>query len=142
MPIGACCATDESGTGIYSGDSWVYLWRPCVTCAAGLASVTEILDNDLSENARRDRANTEAGTCKTPHVKEARGQGLLVGCEYDIPIAVEVKHGCAGQKSTVHSDRRQCQPYDPAAYRHKETDVDELIRLIMRASIDDAAAKY
>ncbi len=31
---------------------------------------------------------------KLPHVKEARGRGLLVGCEYDIPIALEVKHGC------------------------------------------------
>ena len=30
-----------------------------------------------------------------PHVKEVRGQGLLVGCEFDDTISgVDVKHGC------------------------------------------------
>lgn len=29
-----------------------------------------------------------------PHVQEVRGQGLLIGVEFDLPIAVEVKHHC------------------------------------------------
>ena len=59
---------------------------------------------------------------KLPHVKEARGRGLLVGCEYDIPIAVEVKTRMPGQNGTDHSHRRQRKPYDSTTYRNEETD--------------------
>lgn len=47
----------------------------CVTCAAGLASVTEILDNNLSENAKEMGEYMKQELAKLPHVKEARGRG-------------------------------------------------------------------
>ena len=69
--------------------------------------VSEILDNDLSGNAKEMGEYMKEQLAKLPHVKEARGRGLLVGCEYDMPIALEVKHGCLDAHGTDHSDRRQ-----------------------------------
>lgn len=37
-----------------------------------------------------------------PHVKEVRGQGLLVGVEFDDTISgVDVKHGCLDRKLLI-----------------------------------------
>lgn len=37
-----------------------------------------------------------------PHVKEVRGQGLLVGVEFDETInSVDVKHGCFDRKLLI-----------------------------------------
>ena len=37
-----------------------------------------------------------------PHVKEVRGQGLLVGAEFDETIkAVDIKHGCFDRKLII-----------------------------------------
>ena len=94
MPLAACCATEKVAKEFTAGTHGSTYGGHCVTCAAGLASVTEILDNNLSENAKEMGEYMKQELAKLPHVKEARGRGLLVGCEYDIPIAVEVKHGC------------------------------------------------
>ena len=93
MPLAACCATEKVAKAFTAGTHGSTYGGHCVTCAAGLASVTEILDNNLSENAKEMGEYMKQELAKLPHVKEARGRGLLVGCEYDIPIAVEVKHG-------------------------------------------------
>ena len=112
----------------------------CVTCAAGLASVTEILDNNLSENAKEMGEYMKQELAKLPHVKEARGRGLLVGCEYDIPIAVEVKHGCLDRMALITAIGDSVNRMIPPLIVTKKQ-IDELM-LIMRASIEDAAAKY
>ena len=37
-----------------------------------------------------------------PHVKEVRGQGLLIGVEFDDSISgVDVKHGCIDRKLLI-----------------------------------------
>lgn len=37
-----------------------------------------------------------------PHVKEVRGQGLLVGVEFDDTVSgVDVKHGCLDRKLLI-----------------------------------------
>ena len=74
------------------------------------------------------------------HVKEARGRGLLVGCEYDIPIAVEVKHGCLNRMALITAIGDSVNRMIPPLIVTKKQ-IDELM-LIMRASIEDAAAKY
>lgn len=107
---------------------------------AGLASVTEILDNNLSENAKEMGEYMKQELAKLPHVKEARGRGLLVGCEYDIPIAVEVKHGCLDRMALITAIGDSVNRMIPPLIVTKKQ-IDELM-LIMRASIEDAAAKY
>ena len=62
---------------------------------AALAEVGELLDRDLAGNAAKMGAYFMEKLAKIPHVKEVRGQGLLVGVEFDDTISgVDVKHGC------------------------------------------------
>ena len=111
-----------------------------LVCAAALASVTEILDKDLSGNARRVGRYLRQELAKLPHVKEVRGKGLLVGCEYDLPIAVEVKHEALERKVLFKAIGDQVNRMIPPLIASKK-DVDQLTR-VMRESIDEAAAKY
>ena len=73
MPIGACCATNEVARAFTPGTHGSTYAGHAVACAAALASVTEILDKDLSGNARRVgrylRQNLQNSSCK-----EARGK--------------------------------------------------------------------
>ena len=139
MPLAACCATEKVAKEFTAGTHGSTYGGHCVTCAAGLASVTEILDNNLSENAKEMGEYMKQELAKLPHVKEARGRGLLVGCEYDIPIAVEVKHGCLDRMALIAIGDSVNRMIPPLIVTKKQ--IDELM-LIMRASIEDAAAKY
>ena len=65
---------------------------------------------------------------------------LLGGCEYDIPIAVEVKHGCLNRMALITAIGDSVNRMIPPLIVTKKQ-IDELM-LIMRASIEDAAAKY
>lgn len=99
MPIGAVCATDEAASAFTPGSHGSTFGGHPVCCAAALASIDEILERDLPGNAREvgnyfiDRLGREV-----PHIKEARGQGLFVGVEFDGSVsATEVKHECLGR---------------------------------------------
>lgn len=140
MPLAACCATEKVAKAFTAGTHGSTYGGHCVTCAAGLASVTEILDNNLSENAKEMGEYMKQELAKLPHVKEARGRGLLVGCEYDIPIAVEVKHGCLDRMALITAIGDSVNRMIPPLIVTKKQ-IDELM-LSMRASIEDAAAKY
>ena len=76
---------------------------------------------------------------KLPHVVEARGRGLLVGCEYDIPISVEVKHGCLDRMALITAIGDRVNRMIPPLTVTKQQ-IDQLMR-IMREAIEEAAAK-
>ena len=140
MPLAACCASEKVATAFTRGTHGSTYGGHCVACAAGLASVTEILDNNLCENARVMGEYMKQELAKLPHVVEARGRGLLVGCEYDIPISVEVKHGCLDRMALITAIGNKVNRMIPPLIVTKKQ-IDELM-LIMRAAIEEAAAKY
>ena len=140
MPIGACCASEEVAAVFTSGTHGSTYGGHPLACAASLASISEILDRDLSGNAKVMGEYMKEKLAELPHVKEARGRGLLVGCEYDIPIAVEVKHGCLDRMALITAIGDSVNRMIPPLIVTKKQ-IDELM-LIMRASIEDAAAKY
>ncbi len=73
-----------------------------VSCAAALAEVNELLDRNLADNAEKMGEYMKKKLSTLPHVKEVRGQGLLIGCEFDDTISgVEVKHGCFDRKLLI-----------------------------------------
>ena len=95
MPIGAICATEEVAAAFTPGSHGTTFGGHPVCCAAALAEVNEILDKDLAGNAREVGAYFIEKLGKLPHVKEARGQGLFVGVEFDGTLnSVDVKHEC------------------------------------------------
>ena len=140
MPLAACCASAKVAKAFTAGTHGSTYGGHCVACAAGLAAVTEILDNNLSENAKVMGDYMKAELAKLPHVVEARGRGLLVGCEYDIPIAVDVKHGCLDRMALITAIGNKVNRMIPPLVVTKKQ-IDELIG-IMRESIEEAAAEY
>lgn len=95
MPIGAICATEEVASAFTPGSHGSTFGGNPVSCAAALAEVEELLDRDLAGNAAKMGAYFMEQLRTLPHVKDVRGQGLLVGVEFDDTISgVEVKHAC------------------------------------------------
>ena len=95
MPIGAICATAEVAKAFTPGSHGTTFGGHPVCCAAALAEVNELLDRDLARNAAKMGAYFMEQLKTLPHVKEVRGQGLLVGVEFDDTISgVDVKHEC------------------------------------------------
>ena len=95
MPIGAICATAEVAKAFTPGSHGTTFGGHPVCCAAALAEVNELLDRDFAGNAAKIGAYFMEQLKTLPHVKEVRGQGLLVGVEFDDTISgVDVKHEC------------------------------------------------
>lgn len=102
MPIGAICATAEVAVAFTPGSHGSTFGGSPVSCAASLAEIDELLSRDLAGNAKEMGAYFMEELKKLPHVKEVRGQGLLVGVEFDDTVnAVEIKHGCFDRKLLV-----------------------------------------
>ena len=102
MPIGAICATAEVAAAFTPGSHGSTFGGSPVSCAASLAEIDELLDRDLAGNAKEMGAYFMEELKKLPHVKEVRGQGLLVGVEFDDTVnAVDIKHGCFDRKLLV-----------------------------------------
>ena len=102
MPIGAICATAEVAKAFTAGSHGTTFGGHPVCCAPALAEVNELLDRDLAGNAKKMGAYFMEKLKGLPHVKEVRGQGLLVGVEFDETInSVDVKHGCFDRKLLI-----------------------------------------
>ena len=140
MPIGACCATEKVAKAFTAGTHGSTYGGHALACAAAYASVSEILDKDLSRNADEMGKYMRKQLAKLPHVKEVRGRGLLVGCEYDIPIAVEVKHGCLERMALITAIGDSINRMIPPLIVTRKQ-IDKLME-IMHAAIEDAAEKY
>ena len=95
MPIGAICATAEVAGAFSPGSHGSTFGGHPVSCAAALAQVEELLSRDLAGNAERMGGYLMERLATLPHVREVRGQGLMIGIEFDDAIdAVELKHEC------------------------------------------------
>ena len=102
MPIGAICATEEVSTAFSAGSHGTTFGGDPVSCAAALAEVNELLDRDLAGNAAKMGEYFMNKLKELPHVKDVRGQGLLVGVEFDDTInGVDVKHECLHRRLLV-----------------------------------------
>lgn len=139
MPIGACCARKEVAAALGAGTHGSTYGGHPVACAAALTSVSEILDNHLSENAKEVGAYFVEKLAKLPHVVEARGRGLLVGCEYDIPIAMDVKWNTFKRHALITAIGDNINRMIPPLTATKE-DVDQVVE-IMKAAIEEAVKK-
>lgn len=102
MPIGAICATSEVAAAFTPGSHGTTFGGHPVSCAAALAEIDELLSRDLAGNAEKVGAYFMEKLKSLPHVKEVRGQGLLVGVEFDDTISgVDVKHGCLDRRLLI-----------------------------------------
>ncbi len=102
MPIGAICATNEAAKAFSAGAHGTTYGGNPVCCAASYAQISEILDKDLSSNAKTMGEYFMKELSNIPCIKEVRGRGLLVGVEFDGSVnANDVKHGCLDRKLLI-----------------------------------------
>lgn len=101
MPIAAICATEEAAKGLNPGSHGSTYGGNPVCCAASYAAIREILDRKLPEQAKTIGSYFMDRLKELPGVKEVRGRGLLVGVEFEQPIALDVKHGCFDHKLLI-----------------------------------------
>ena len=140
MPIAACCASEKVAKAFSSGTHGSTYGGHPVACAAALASISEILDRHLSENAEQVGNYLIRKLSKLPHVREARGKGLLVGCEYELPIAMDVKWGCMKRHALITAIGTDINRMIPPLIADRK-DVDRLVD-IMQEAVEEAAANY
>lgn len=101
MPIGAICATSEVATAFTKGSHGTTYGGHPVSCAASLAQIEELLERNLADNAKEMGEYFMGLLKKLPDVKEVRGQGLLVGVEFEHLNGLDIKHGCIDNKLLI-----------------------------------------
>lgn len=95
LPIGAICATAEVAKAFTPGSHGCTFSGNPVVCAAAMAQIDELLDNNLSENAKEMGQYFMDKLQTLPMVKEVRGKGLLLGVEFEETLSsADIKHGC------------------------------------------------
>jgi acetylornithine/N-succinyldiaminopimelate aminotransferase len=130
MPIGAICATDDVAKAFTPGSHGTTYGGHPVACAASLAQITELLDRDLAGNARAMGDYFMEQLKTLPKVKEVRGQGLLVGVEFEEGISsVDVKHNCFHKKLLITAIGSSVIRMVPPLILTKE-DVDKAVAII------------
>lgn len=101
LPIGAVCANQRASQAFTPGCHGTTFGGNPVCCAAAIAEIKEIMEQDLPANAAK-MGEYFMGLCKSlPGAREVRGKGLLMGVEYEQPIAMEVKHQCFDRKMLI-----------------------------------------
>ena len=133
MPIGAICATAEVAKAFTPGSHGTTFGGHPVCCAAALAEVNELLERDLAGNAAKIGAYFMEQLKTLPHVKEVRGQGLLVGVEFDDTISgVDVKHECLHRHLLITAIGAHIVRMIPPLIINKE-DCDKAVAIIREA---------
>jgi len=89
VPIGCCLAIDEVANLFAPGKHGTTFGGNPLSCAAGIATLQTIESLKLWENAKKQGEVLLKGLKDKlhnhPHVKEIRGQGLMIGIELDKP---------------------------------------------------------
>ena len=89
VPIGACLASGEAAKLMQPGNHGSTFGGNPLSCAAGLAAVTAIVEGELDiragELGERIMAGLKYGLADIDHVKEVRGRGCMIGVELTKP---------------------------------------------------------
>ena len=139
MPIGAICATEEVSKAFTMGSHGTTFGGHPVSCAASLAAINEMLDKDLAGNAKKMGAYFMDKLKTLPHVKEVRGQGLLVGVEFEDLNGIDVKHECFNRRLLVTAIGSNIIRMIPPLII-TEADCDKAFEII-KAAVEEVAAK-
>ncbi len=132
MPIGAMCTSAKIAKTFGAGAHGSTFAANPVCCAAALAEIDEIMEQHLSENAKEVGAYFMEQLKILPCVREIRGRGLLVGVEFEEPIAFAVKHQCVENRLLITAVRDNIIRMAPPLIATKEH-VDEAVVLLKKS---------
>lgn len=90
FPVGACIALGAAGDLLQPGNHGTTFGGNPVACAAALAVIRTIEDEDLLEHATVLGQKLRDGLAADPRVTEVRGEGLLIGLDLASDAAADV----------------------------------------------------
>lgn len=105
LPIGACIGVGDAGTVLQPGQHGTTFGGNPVCCAAALAVLTTIADQNLTEHAATLGAELAAGIEAAGHplVDHVRGAGLLLGVALTEPVAAAAVAAARGQGFLINN---------------------------------------
>lgn len=93
FPIGACIALGAAGDLLQPGNHGTTFGGNPVACAAALAVIRTIEEQDLLEHVTVLGQKLRDGLAADPRVTEVRGEGLLIGLDLAADVSTEVAAG-------------------------------------------------
>ncbi len=95
LPIGAVLMTEEVASVMHPGDHGTTFGANPVACAAAQVIVRRISAPAFLADVRAkgEHLRERLQEINSPHVKEIRGRGLMIGVEMDIPVAPIIQAG-------------------------------------------------
>jgi acetylornithine aminotransferase len=90
FPIGACIGLGDAGTLLEPGNHGTTFGGNPVACAAALAVIRTIEDDDLLEHVTVLGQKLRDGLAADPRVTEVRGEGLLIGLDLSADASAAV----------------------------------------------------
>lgn len=98
FPIGALCAKEHVASAFEPGDHGSTFGGNPLACAAGLAVMDVILNDKLVENSEKtgEYFKQKLGQLAEKYgcISEVRGKGLMIGVEFSVDKAKEIKDKC------------------------------------------------
>lgn len=98
FPIGALCAKEHVASAFEPGDHGSTFGGNPLACAAGLAVMDVILNGKLVENSEKmgEYFKQKLGQLAEKYgcISEVRGKGLMIGVEFSVGKAKEIKDKC------------------------------------------------
>lgn len=101
MPISALCATSKVARSFTVGAHGTTYGGNPVCCAAALAQITELLNNNMADKAAETGEYFMSRLRELPGAVDVRGKGLLVAVEFSEPVAARIKAECLDRKLLV-----------------------------------------
>ena len=133
FPIGALCAKEHVASAFEPGDHGSTFGGNPLACAAGLAAMDIIINENLVENSEKmgvyfiEKLMELAG--KHAIIEEVRGKGLMIGVQFDSDIAVEIKNKCFEKGYLVGTVGKNILRFLPPLIVTKE-DIDGIIDIL------------
>jgi acetylornithine/N-succinyldiaminopimelate aminotransferase len=133
FPIGALCAKDFVAQAFEPGDHGSTFGGNPLACAAGLAVMDVLINENLVDNARKMGAyfteKLSQLASKYSNITEIRGKGLLIGVQFSVDKAKYIKDECFKKGYLIGSIGTNILRISPPLIV-TETDIDEMISVL------------
>jgi predicted acetylornithine/succinylornithine family transaminase len=131
MPIGAIISTDKISTSFVPGTHGSTFGGNMASCAAGLAVLDYLVDNKLTERSKKlgqyFMKKLMQIKKKYPIVKDIRGIGLMIGMEFNEPVAEKMVLDALKDKLVINKISNSTLRFLPALVITKKN-IDTLIK--------------
>jgi predicted acetylornithine/succinylornithine family transaminase len=103
LPIGALITGERHAETFAPGDHGSTFAGGPVVCAAALAALDVLLDEDLHARARELGELLREGVAALPHVAAVRGRGLMIGFDLDIDAPEIARRALLEQRLVINA---------------------------------------